>query len=439
MVRSLLEGTAASIAELDWRGTYSLRRALQVFCLGLIGCAFALLAWGASPAYAGLLVERYFLSKQALPNKTQINIKSGDRKVPQGESVRLEAEILGRQPDQVFFFVSVQDGPEEIFPVELSATVPGMAVLSLDNIEKDFVYRLEAGDATSAQHTVTVLPPPEMRGIRFDVFPPQYTKREPYEVRSTRLSVPEGSSITLSGQSTAPLAKATVSVLTNASEEGNLQAMNVDEGSEFKTQKLRLPVASSGLRVVLTARNGMVSTLDDTFQIKLEADEPPTLEIFEQPPVNSTLAPGQQILIRGRLSDDYGLTEAKFCYQIASPGGVAEAAVRRMQMPGDLSDFAFSMPLVEAVLEETPSIVVKAGGSLTWWLEAKDNCAMPRGTQIAESSRFRHQIVSVEQKIDEIARQIRSNILDVRRIRESQMKISEELERLSDPKNGGNP
>ncbi|MCP5069764.1 MAG: hypothetical protein GY946_24615, partial [bacterium] len=128
----------------------------------------------------------------AYPTRTQIELEQGDRIVKEGVSLRLVARIGGEVPDRAELILRTGQGkPRE----RKLAIVNGLCEYKAEAVFRSFDYRISAGDAETAWHTVRVISAPRIERAEVTLEFPEYTRRAAETVEALTLTVPEGTTI----------------------------------------------------------------------------------------------------------------------------------------------------------------------------------------------------------------------------------------------------
>ena len=128
----------------------------------------------------------------AYPTRTQIALEQGNRIVKEGVSLRLAARIGGEVPDGAELILRTGQGK----PRERKLTiVNGVCEYEAEAVFRSFDYRVSAGDAETAWHTVRVISAPRIERAEVTLEFPEYIRRTAETVEALTLTVPEGTTI----------------------------------------------------------------------------------------------------------------------------------------------------------------------------------------------------------------------------------------------------
>ena len=334
----------------------------------------------------------------AYPTRTQIELEQGDRIVKEGVSLRLVARIGGEVPDGAELILRTGQGkPRE----RKLAIANGVCEYKAEAVFRSFDYRVSAGDAETAWHTVRVISAPRIERAEVTLEFPEYTRRAAETVEALTLTVPEGTTI----QWKLALDRA------------------VDE-AEFRPAEgtaLPLKISSDGRsvtmeQVVAESRAYSFGWVDKEHEfdfssprhyLQVAPDQRPSVDLTS-PHGNlfATLERKLDFAFRGR--DDHGIGEAAITYRLN------KTEEKRISFPApELSDgreeridWDYREALSELAIGDTVSFVV----------ELADRYPGPDGPHWVRSDSRRVQFLSKEDYLAQIAKQKRRLLTQIRTI-----------------------
>lgn len=145
-----------------------------------------------------------------------LDIEPGDVEAVRGDRLTVTAEIRGLAADEpVTLYYSSEDGRVVDRPITMEVPPAGyrfQAVLpeSPAGVHDDLRYRIEAGDAISRTHRVTVIAAPTISVRRVEYEYPQYTGLSRRVSKEGDLSALEGTKVTIYAESNQPIKSATL-------------------------------------------------------------------------------------------------------------------------------------------------------------------------------------------------------------------------------------
>ena len=156
---------------------------------GIIGSLAAI-----NRAHLGAGFSRFFTPWRAVsyPTDTQIHLAKGDLVVKEGEGLNIEATLSGVIPDQATLALRTGDGEPRRHVLEV---VENACAYPIKSTHRSFEYQVQAGDAESPWHQVTVISAPRIVNVKNTVRYPKYTRKPDGTLETLTFTVPEGSKL----------------------------------------------------------------------------------------------------------------------------------------------------------------------------------------------------------------------------------------------------
>ncbi len=433
LVERLLKKAVVALDEVAWKHAVALKSSMIALSVAVVSL-LALVGWAMTqPQVSNILLGRFFLSTQSPIYKTRLEVVSGDMALPQGAAAELAVLVAGEIPVEVSFVLEDEAGGRETYAVEALADDAGQFTLVVDNVQAGFSYRVEGGDARSAEYRVEVLEPPVLEELQLRVSPPAYTGISPYTTSANVLQVVEGGRVSLTGQAGGKLEAAVLRLMAKGEGEAEpetsvfeLKVEDVGLSAELESLGTEL----THLAVALTGENGAQSVDDTHYPIRWVLDLPPEILLDAAPDGSESIAEGQPIPLRGAVLEDYGLSSLTLYWQVLRQGQANPAPTQSQAIAfsGDDNRFAVSLVARGGGDPQWLSLNAEAGTSVTWWLEAEDNCNLPRGAQRSQTEPQTFQVVTAEEKIAELMGRIREEISVLENVGEKQYDAKTSLE-----------
>lgn len=300
-------------AVIPWKSLAFASLLAAVVGLGMAGLSAFDWQWRAAAKRALLADEPY----------TKIVVEPGNLKVREGESAQLLVTVEGRTGTHVAFH-SRRTGEadaqwqEEKFPLEAVKGDARHATVEvpLDRIRHPLEYRLAAGSATTGTYQVQVLYPLKIVKIESAITPPEYTRQKEGISEGGNITGLAGSQVKLSIELDRPASEAWLVVTPVATRqqpqveptklpltiEGNKLATSLELSEDLTYQ------------VVATAADNM-ELPENKYRIRVRQDEPPTVW-FESPSEALEVHTLAELIMRIRVSDDYGLGRAGIMFEV---------------------------------------------------------------------------------------------------------------------------
>ena len=256
---------------------------------------------------------------------TTMSVEPGDALVEEKETLTLATELAGRTNRDVTLWTRPV-GKEDAVWTERSLTEDDRTAyetrlvryeMEIPKIKAPFEYRVVAGRYESPTHRVDVRYPIEVKSVRVDLTSPAYTGVPPQTINNGSFHALEGSRAEFQIELDRPVPKAWLELT-------NLQR-SID-GDQQEKLTIDCAVAGATLRASMDITEDQVYTVyatadEDTrmrpnrFRIRVKRDRPPRLD-FIRPRAGVEVTSLAEVLMRLRISDDYGLTSAGIIFQI---------------------------------------------------------------------------------------------------------------------------
>ncbi len=325
----------------------------------------------------------------ARPSRVTIDkVEPGDSDAILGSQVKISARILGATPDDIVrLLYTTQDNQTVDREVPMNppstgqrytCTIPANTL----GIQQDLKYRIEAGDAKSAEFQLTMVRIPSIVVDRIEYKYPAYTRLPSHTTEDEgEVHAIEGTVVTVHAKANHKIKAARIEFDPDASSQPESQRMtsqgdetwhtftllwddtrNASQHSSYQVSfvpELSLQSAS-GLRTALPAVHKILVTPDLSPEISILTPRRKEIDV----PVNGM----QRIKIRA-LDPDFGLTEISL---------QATARDRQTLTKSYPQEAQGRIGQVVVEFEFRPDVLhFKPGDQVTLWAEAKDNCTEP--------------------------------------------------------------
>ncbi len=355
-----------------------------------------------------------------------VSLTPGDATRFAGEHLTIVAKIENPQRRRLEGQVEIAGSPE---PRPMLAS-PDRSTLSwaFGKLEQSFRYAVRIGDskfpAEKPYYSVTVLQQVRIEGLDLSFTYPPYTRRPPHTQTNAdgNIEQPVGTQVVL----TLRLSPTTPGAVLQTRGGGHL-AMRAEGSSFVGTLTVQ---ADDAYRIVLVDSAGRpmrqlpeagapaetAAGTEGYFRIRAVPDEPPRVAFLE-PNRDQSVAPGGKLPIRLRVSDDYGISEARLLL-----GREGEAA---RELPG-LAAFQAASGKTAHEIQHAIEIgdQYRLGEALVYYATVTDNRQLPeRGPQTTESARFKILIQDAARVAAERAKryeQLRAKLLAILESQEEQ-------------------
>lgn len=301
-------------AVIPWRALAMTSLLAAVVGLTLAGASASDWQWRAAAQRAFLGDEPY----------TKITVNPGNLTVKEGESAKIEVIVEGRTgAETVFATHSLKDPGSEWELQSLSPEAtdgPNKLVVKYDvpltRIREPLEYRVSAGSAESEIYRVEVLYPLSIVKIQSTVQSPEYTGLPEAVIDNGNIVGLVGSQARLDVE------------LDRAPEQAwlELQDMNRPAKDAPPPQKIPLEITGAKLTAALELQSDKTYTVvaksadgmelgENVYRIRVRQDEAPQVW-FEAPNEALEVHSLAEVLMRIRVSDDYGLAKAGIMFEV---------------------------------------------------------------------------------------------------------------------------
>jgi hypothetical protein len=266
--------------------------------------------------------QRTFLAEKEY---TEIEVGPGNVAVREGESVLVEVRVIGRLGDGVRFFSRPLDEENAEWEAEL-LVAEEEDVLSdrerifettLERLKHPVEYRIVAGSSESELYKVDVLYPLKIVQVQAAIQPPAYTGIGEQVVEGGNISALVESKAKLMIELDRPAAEAWL----------QLQPANLRKG-EVPPELEKIPLTIDGVKlsadlvvssdsnyeVFAKSADGM-EVSENKYRIRARSDEAPQVW-FESPSEALEVHTLAEILMRIRVSDDFGIAQAGIVFEV---------------------------------------------------------------------------------------------------------------------------
>lgn len=244
------------------------------------------------------------------PHSIQISVEPGHARIVGGQPLRIRASLRGRGAHLRGIAPSLvvsANGQERTVPM----TAAGDAYeFAFESVDRSFTYKVVAASVASDAYTVTAIFPPRVRRIdvRYD-YPSFSGLRPRTDEDAGDIYGPAGTKVHISIHTDKPIASGQL-----AFANGGPTALR-SAGERVVDTSLTLSKDDS-YRVRLSDKDGLHSTGDTEYFIRLMDDRPPEVRIL-RPSADQSITPLEEVSIEARADDDYGISRFELVYSVA--------------------------------------------------------------------------------------------------------------------------
>jgi hypothetical protein len=429
LVEALQHETDAKTAALDFGEIVSTRllKRRAGLAAGLLVLWIGLLVFFAPGSLA--LLERVFLLPAKVPRKTEVICLSGNKVIPAGESVLLEAQARGIIPSHGRVTLVDDSGRIQEITIDPEPNRRDVFSLKIDRVEQTLNYTIRLNDGTSDTYEVKAVPRPSVTTIDCLQVYPAYTGLGTIKRSVGNLALLAGSQLKIHALANSRIVSASLK-LAGVEKTLPLVIGGVDE--KELTGAVDIPAAGlTGFSIELKNEAGITSGDETQYRIDLIPDHPPSIQLTYPERLQELETLKAKPTIAFTASDDYGLAKVFLCYRVvpdqdaASDPSAAPVPVKKVEMVLG-SDHPLTMKnryewdlaaIQPPVAEET---------TLEYWMEAEDANNVT-GPGVSDSEHHTLKIVSDIEKRAEVMNRLMDSLSTITDISQNQEKINHDL------------
>ncbi|NND77776.1 MAG: DUF4175 domain-containing protein, partial [Flavobacteriales bacterium] len=319
-------------------------------------------------------------------------------------TINVEGDVL---PDEAFIMV-------DNYQYRLQKDSPSSFSYNFSNVNKDTEFKLYSGSVESETYTLDVIEKPNIAGFEIGLDFPAYIGRPDESLSSVGdLIVPQGTRLNWVFES-----KNTDDLSIKFSSNKKIQPAKAltDEQFTYSKQVLR-----NDQYTIFISNERLPKADSITYLISVVPDLHPSISVERF--IDST--DSKLLYFIGEASDDYGLTNLSFNYQITDEQGIQQplASLKLVEPTDRTTQYDHTLDINELDL--------KPGDKLTYYFEAFDNDAI-NGIKSSKTSMMAFEKPTIEEfeaKAEENNESIKEDIKEA--LKESK-KIQEDLKKLRD-------
>ncbi|MBN1633069.1 MAG: DUF4175 family protein [Ignavibacteria bacterium] len=330
----------------------------------------------------------------------------GDVKVLKGGSLVISVKIKSTNEnfiaDSLNLFFETYSYDNELIQTANAYLAPisgNHFVYTLENINSELTYYAVFKGIKSKKYNITLIEYPVVKNFKVKVTPPAYTSRLPFELNENEGNIicPEGSKIEFELKSN--------KLLTSAGIELNNNYIAFSAGGDSARGSFNA-VSGGTYSFVLKDSEGSVNKEDKLYELKVISDAPPQIYIIEPKETDYFIHGEKEVLIRARISDDYGFSSLTIHFRKTSANTTASGV---LFTPLDIPVINKDATALEVPFTWDISFFrLSKGESVEYYLEVKDNGGKTARTEI----RYIKYISPAEslKKLESFIKDVRSNL-----------------------------
>jgi len=433
MVQAIQQDTDLQTASMNFASivpTRGMNRRLQIaFAVAVIFGAYMFICAPGSLA----LLERVFLLPAKVPRKTEVVCLTGDKTIPAGDSVLLEAQARGFIPSHGRVTMTDDAGHIQEIDIEREPTHSDRFSLQVKSVDHPFSYSITLNDGEAGPYDIKIVPRPNVTSIDcVQVYPP-YTGLADIKRTVGNLALLAGSKLKIHAVTNAKVVQAAIKLV---GVNGTLPlTISGSDGTQL-TGEIAIPADKlTGFSIQLTNVAGVMSGDQTQYRIDLIPDHPPTVQLTAPERLQELYTLKAKPKIAFTATDDYGLAKTTLCYRFvreddasvaADSDAPAPAPVPPTQIPIDPGshplNFNGSYVLDLAALKPP----VSEGMTIEYWIEAQDGNNVT-GPGTGDSEHHVIKVVSEADKKAEVMNRMDDALSVVNELQDHESKINDNL------------
>ena len=245
-----------------------------------------------------------------LPHYIHVQVMPGDMRVAAGHSLTIRASVTvgGRELSRFTPTLTVSAGDEQrTVPMVTEGT---QYQFRFESVDRTFRYRVAAGSARSDEYTVTALFAPRVERIDLRYEYPSFTDQQPREERDGGdIYAPAGTKVQVRVHTDKTIDTGQLAL-------GGAKVVSLQRTAERMLEGELVLTRDDSYRVGLTDSDGLRSSDDTEYFIRLMDDRPPDVRIL-RPAGDQQITPLEEVAIQARADDDYGISRFELVYAVA--------------------------------------------------------------------------------------------------------------------------
>ncbi|MEO8211177.1 MAG: DUF4175 family protein, partial [bacterium] len=354
------------------------------------------------------------------------NMIPGDVEIAKGEKVNVTINInstnenFNSEINEIEFFTKQisADGYELLSdPAELKINSDGNFKTSIENINTNLIYFAEYKGIKSSEYKVTVSDYPIVKSFNVSIYPPEFTGIPSKTLAENEGDIycPEGSNVYFDLKANKNLSSAGILL--------NENFVNFEiKGEEAKGSII---IKESGTyKFILKDDKGNESKNTNLYTVKVMNDDAPKITIIEPVESNYTLKGERDLLLRARISDDYGFSKLVLGYRkIKSLTGSASAPNFTLENIAivNLNATSLEVPYVWNV----EKLGLYSGENVEYFMEVTDNSGKTTRSDI-RTIQYKS-LTDLLKKNETMTKELQT---DLKSVFEQAQEIQKELEQL---------
>ncbi|MBI5404025.1 MAG: hypothetical protein HY959_11545 [Ignavibacteriae bacterium] len=349
-------------------------------------------------------------------------ITPGNYETFKGDRVNVAIKIKSTKPDlkidEIEFYTKqfTPDGYEILSDSkDLKAVTENTFYTSIENVNTDLTYYAEYREIRSDIYKIKISDYPILKKLNITVYPPEFTGLHEKKLNENEGDIYciEGSRIFFDITASKELSSAGI----------YLNDKNIDLKINGDRAEGTLDATEEGsYKIRMKDIGGKESRNEKVFSLRLIKNEAPRVEITEPQEDNYSIKGEREILVKGRMKDDYGFSKLTLNYRKSKSNSSASQNFTPLNVPvKNLNATELEVPY----LWNIGGINIRSGDVVEYYLEATDNSGKTGRSGIKVLT-FRS-LPDILKNTEEITKNLEQ---DLKSVLEDVKKLQEEIKEL---------
>ncbi len=439
LVQAIQQDTDLRTASMDFRTivpTRGMKRRVQIAVfVAVVWVAYLIICAPGSFA----LLERVFLFPAKVPRKTEVICLTGDKTIPAGDSVLLEAQARGFVPYHGRVTLTDDAGHIQEIDIEREKGFSDRFSLEVKSVDHPFTYSITLNDGDAGPYDITIVPRPNVTTIECVQVYPAYTGLADLKRNVGNLALLAGSKLKIHAVVNSKVVKAAIK-LAGIDKTLPLTIGGTDDND--LTGEIDIPADKlTGFSIQLTNVAGVTSGDETQYRIDLIPDHPPVVQLTAPERLQELYTLKAKPKIAFTATDDYGVAKATLCYRfvrdqddttvtdagVTNPDAPAPAPVPPTRIPMDIGaghPLTYNGTYVLDLSAIKPTVT--EGMIIEYWIEAEDANNIT-GPGVGSSEHHVIKVVSEAEKKAEVMNRMDDALSVVNELQDHESKINQNL------------
>jgi hypothetical protein len=407
------------------------RRLLIAFAVAGIWAGYLFLCAPGSIA----LLERVFLIPAKVPRKTQVVCLTGDKTIPEGDSVLLEAQAEGIVPSHGRATLVDDTGRVQEIDMDREKDFPNRFSLTVTSVDHPFRYTITLNDGDAGPFDIKTVPRPNVTTIDCTQVYPAYTGLPDLKRTVGNLALLAGSKLKIHAITNSKVVQASLKLI------GLDKTLPLTIGGTNDTDltgEIDIPVDKlTAFSIQLTNEAGVTSGDQTQYRIDLIPDRPPTVDLTAPEGLQELYTLKAKPNLAFIATDDYGVAKLTLCYRFvkdeddtttdADTNATPPPAVPPTRIPLDLAGaipvtykghYVYDLAAIKPPITE--------GMTIEYWIEAQDANNVT-GPGISESEHHVIKVVSAAEKSADVMNRLDDKFSVIKEEQDHELLINNNL------------